>query len=177
MPTNLVLKMDVLFSIWTTSCTIIQRATGYRHHFFSTRVVKMWNSLSDDTVQASTVNKLKSRLWRDWRGHPDLYNNKLFQINQSWLCKPDKNILKKYINRETTTSENKSWDGLNAQFWASIDRSWGKITNVANPHPFVTPGEPFTQEEMEEMLSAAKDPDKDAVLYRDYVSVMALEET
>ena len=51
-----------------------QRATGYRHHFFSTRVVKMWNSLSDDTVQARTVNELKSRLRRDWRGHPDLYN-------------------------------------------------------------------------------------------------------
>ena len=51
-----------------------QRATGYRHHFFATRVVKMWNSLSDNTVQATTVNELKSRLRRDWRGHPDLYN-------------------------------------------------------------------------------------------------------
>ena len=51
-----------------------QRATGYRHHFFATRVAKMWNSLSDDTVQARTVNKLKSRLRRDWRGHPHLYN-------------------------------------------------------------------------------------------------------
>ena len=51
-----------------------QRATGYRHHFFSTRMVKMWNSLSEDTVQARTVNELKSRLRRDWRGHPDLYN-------------------------------------------------------------------------------------------------------
>ena len=51
-----------------------QRATGYRHHFFSTRVVKMWNSLSEDTVQARTINELKSRLRRDWRGHPDLYN-------------------------------------------------------------------------------------------------------
>ena len=39
-----------------------QRATGYRHHFFSTRVVKMWNSLLEDTVQARTVNELKSRL-------------------------------------------------------------------------------------------------------------------
>ncbi|KAK2176437.1 hypothetical protein NP493_661g01036 [Ridgeia piscesae] len=36
-----------------------QRATGYRHHFFSTKVVKMWNSLSDDTVQARRVNELK----------------------------------------------------------------------------------------------------------------------
>ena len=31
-----------------------QRATGDRHHF-STRVVTMLNSLSDDTVQARTV--------------------------------------------------------------------------------------------------------------------------
>ena len=51
-----------------------QRAIGYRHHFFSTRVVNMWNSLSDDTVQARTVNELKSHLRRDWRGHPVLYN-------------------------------------------------------------------------------------------------------
>ena len=51
-----------------------QRATGYRHHFFSTRVVKMWNSFSEDTVQARTITELKSRLRRDWRGHPDLYN-------------------------------------------------------------------------------------------------------
>ena len=51
-----------------------QRATGYRHHFFSTRVVNMWNCLSENTVQARTVNELKSRLRRDWRGHPDLYN-------------------------------------------------------------------------------------------------------
>ena len=55
-----------------------QRATGHRHHFFSTRVVKMWNSLSEDTVQARTVNELKSRLRRDWRGHPDLYHYTFF---------------------------------------------------------------------------------------------------
>ena len=49
-------------------------AADYRHHFFSNRMVKMWNSLSEDTVQARTVNELKSHLRRDWRGHPDLYN-------------------------------------------------------------------------------------------------------
>ena len=43
---------------------------NYRHHFFSTRVVKMWNSLSEVTVQARTINELKSRLRRDWTGHP-----------------------------------------------------------------------------------------------------------
>ncbi|CAL1539722.1 unnamed protein product [Lymnaea stagnalis] len=38
-------------------------------------------------------------------------------------------------------------------------------------------GEPFTQEELEEMLSAAVDPDKKTILYKDYASVMAVEET
>ncbi|BFZ12097.1 hypothetical protein BsWGS_15136 [Bradybaena similaris] len=37
-------------------------------------------------------------------------------------------------------------------------------------------GEPFTQEELEEMLSAAVDPDKKTILYKDYSSVMSVEE-
>ena len=39
------------------------------------------------------------------------------------------------------------------------------------------PAEPFTQEELEEMLSAAVDPDKGVVLYKDYASLMAVDET
>lgn len=37
-------------------------------------------------------------------------------------------------------------------------------------------GEPFTQEEMEEMLSAAVDPDKGCVSYKDYVSLMVVDD-
>ncbi|VDI39631.1 Hypothetical predicted protein [Mytilus galloprovincialis] len=37
-------------------------------------------------------------------------------------------------------------------------------------------GEPFTQEEMDEMLSAAVDPDKGTVLYKDYASQMTIDE-
>ncbi|XP_030055383.1 dynein regulatory complex protein 8 [Microcaecilia unicolor] len=37
-------------------------------------------------------------------------------------------------------------------------------------------GEPFTQEEMEEMISAAVDPDKQVLHYRDYISTMVVEE-
>ena len=36
-----------------------QSAADYRHHFFSNRMVKMWNPLSEDTVQARTVTLLK----------------------------------------------------------------------------------------------------------------------
>ncbi|XP_038671466.1 dynein regulatory complex protein 8 [Scyliorhinus canicula] len=38
-------------------------------------------------------------------------------------------------------------------------------------------GEPFTQEEMEEMLSAAVDPDKNVILYKDFAAMMTLEDT
>ncbi|XP_048830511.1 dynein regulatory complex protein 8 isoform X1 [Brienomyrus brachyistius] len=38
-------------------------------------------------------------------------------------------------------------------------------------------GEPFTQEEMEEMFSAALDPDKNVIFYKDFVSMMTIEET
>uniref|UniRef100_A0A8C0J366 EF-hand calcium binding domain 2 n=1 Tax=Chelonoidis abingdonii TaxID=106734 RepID=A0A8C0J366_CHEAB len=37
-------------------------------------------------------------------------------------------------------------------------------------------GEPFTQEEMEEMLSAAVDPETNTVRYRDYISMMVVDE-
>ncbi|XP_072545022.1 dynein regulatory complex protein 8 [Salminus brasiliensis] len=37
-------------------------------------------------------------------------------------------------------------------------------------------GEPFTQEEVEEMLSAAVDPDKNVIFYRDFVSLMTVDE-
>lgn len=42
---------------------------------------------------------------------------------------------------------------------------------------FLFSGEPFTTEEMEEMLSAAVDPDKGTILYKEYVSRMTVEET
>lgn len=37
-------------------------------------------------------------------------------------------------------------------------------------------GEPFTQEEMDEFLSAAVDPDRGVVLYKDYVSLLTIED-
>ncbi|XP_078504928.1 dynein regulatory complex protein 8 [Lissotriton helveticus] len=37
-------------------------------------------------------------------------------------------------------------------------------------------GEPFTQEEMEEMISAAVDPEKSVVLYKEYVSTLVVEQ-
>ena len=38
-------------------------------------------------------------------------------------------------------------------------------------------GEPFDQEEMVEMMSAAMDPEKRVVVYKDYASMMVVEET
>lgn len=36
---------------------------------------------------------------------------------------------------------------------------------------------PFTQEEMEEMLSTAIDPEKKGVVYRDFVNLLLVEES
>lgn len=38
-------------------------------------------------------------------------------------------------------------------------------------------GEPFTQEEMEEMMSASVDPDQGVILYKDYIPMMVVEES
>ncbi|XP_069879234.1 dynein regulatory complex protein 8 isoform X1 [Dipodomys merriami] len=37
-------------------------------------------------------------------------------------------------------------------------------------------GEPFSQEEMEEMLSAAIDPDSNSMNYKDYITMMVIDE-
>ncbi|KAK7815305.1 hypothetical protein U0070_019149 [Myodes glareolus] len=37
-------------------------------------------------------------------------------------------------------------------------------------------GEPFSQEEMEEMISAAIDPESNSINYRDYITMMVIDE-
>ncbi|KAM4812649.1 dynein regulatory complex protein 8 isoform 6-T6 [Urocitellus parryii] len=37
-------------------------------------------------------------------------------------------------------------------------------------------GEPFSQEEMEEMLSAAIDPDSNSINYKEYITMMVIDE-
>lgn len=49
------------------------------------------------------------------------------------------------------------------------------IVNDECPFLFL-PGEPFSQEEMEEMLSAAIDPESNSVLYKDYITMMVIDE-
>lgn len=39
------------------------------------------------------------------------------------------------------------------------------------------PGEPFSQEEMEEMLSAAVDPESNSIHYKDYIAMMVVDES
>lgn len=48
--------------------------------------------------------------------------------------------------------------------------------SVNKMNSFCFEGEPFTQEEMDEMLSAAVDPDKNVILYKDFVSMMTFDD-
>ena len=43
----------------------VQTATGKRHHFFSTRVTTLWNTLSEATVNAENINQFKNLLKKD----------------------------------------------------------------------------------------------------------------
>jgi hypothetical protein len=43
-----------------------------RKHFFSSRIVKQWNSLPDDVISAGSTNSFKNRLDRHWE-RSDLY--------------------------------------------------------------------------------------------------------
>lgn len=50
-----------------------------------------------------------------------------------------------------------------------------KIVNDESPL-LSLPGEPFSQEEMEEMLSAAIDPESNSVHYKDYITMMVIDD-
>uniref|UniRef100_A0A8D1E9Z5 EF-hand domain-containing protein n=1 Tax=Sus scrofa TaxID=9823 RepID=A0A8D1E9Z5_PIG len=47
---------------------------------------------------------------------------------------------------------------------------------TSNVSFFSLPGEPFSQEEMEEMLSAAIDPESNAIHYKDYITMMVIDD-
>lgn len=46
-----------------------------RLNSFSHRIVNDWNALSDNTVNAITINSFKTHLSKDWENHPDRYWN------------------------------------------------------------------------------------------------------
>jgi hypothetical protein len=46
----------------------------HRKHFFTNRVVSLWNSLPDGVVESNTINCFKSRLDKYWTKPAVLYN-------------------------------------------------------------------------------------------------------
>lgn len=55
------------------------------------------------------------------------------------------------------------------------ERKAQRVVNDEFPFLFL-PGEPFSQEEMEEMLSAAIGPESNFIHYRDYITMMVVDE-
>jgi len=47
-----------------------------RRHYFTHRIVSVWNSLSDSVVSAESVNSFKSRLDKCWSIHDFVYDLK-----------------------------------------------------------------------------------------------------
>ena len=52
----------------------IQHQPGVRKYFFTARVSLDWNRLSQDTVDAPSVDSFKYRLSREWENHPERFN-------------------------------------------------------------------------------------------------------
>ena len=70
-----------------------QRASkDIRKHFFTNRVVKVWNSLPEDVVNAPSVNSFKNRLDKFWNNQPFKYN-----YEEPYLIGTD---LKVYLSEE-----------------------------------------------------------------------------
>ncbi|KAM9273075.1 dynein regulatory complex protein 8 [Cariama cristata] len=68
-------------------------------------------------------------------------------------------------------------DVLLRAFEALDENKRGYITKEELVKYLTEEGEPFTQEEMEDMLSTALDPETNTVRYRDYISMMLVDET
>ena len=65
--------------------------TKKRQHFFSNRVVNMWNSLPAEVVSAATVNCFKARLDRHWGSScymmdPDIFARKRMISQEATLA-------------------------------------------------------------------------------------------
>uniref|UniRef100_A0A8C8A6B9 EF-hand calcium binding domain 2 n=1 Tax=Otus sunia TaxID=257818 RepID=A0A8C8A6B9_9STRI len=68
-------------------------------------------------------------------------------------------------------------DVLLHAFEALDENKCGYITKEELVKYLTEEGEPFTQEEMEDMLSTALDPETNTVHYRDYISMLVVDET
>ncbi|XP_009891964.1 PREDICTED: EF-hand calcium-binding domain-containing protein 2 [Charadrius vociferus] len=68
-------------------------------------------------------------------------------------------------------------DVLLHAFEALDENKCGYITKEELVKYLTEEGEPFTQEEMEDMLSTALDPETNTVCYRDYISMMIVDES
>ena len=47
-----------------------------RRHYFSHRIVSVWNSLPDSVVSAESINSFKSRLDKFWSMHDFVYDHR-----------------------------------------------------------------------------------------------------
>ena len=53
---------DTIKKIYKPRC-----AKGFRQHSFCIRSIDLWNSLSQNVIDSSTVNEFKNKLDKEWR--------------------------------------------------------------------------------------------------------------
>ncbi|KAB5562675.1 hypothetical protein PHYPO_G00020610 [Pangasianodon hypophthalmus] len=115
-------------------------------------------------------------------------NNEDETLNGNFKCKDGDSSYTVYATHQCFPAHTEvcSWGQLLQQ--QQQQRGDSQRENSGEPEPGVndsrssdTPepeveGEPFSQEEMDEMLSAALDPDKQLVFYREFVGTMTLDD-
>ena len=69
-----------------------QEAKCVRSNFLSSRVIRDWNNLANDTVPAKSIKVCKAKLRHEWMNHTELYNNTFHtdhpssrEINTLWV--------------------------------------------------------------------------------------------
>nr|XP_013799262.1 PREDICTED: EF-hand calcium-binding domain-containing protein 2 [Apteryx mantelli mantelli] len=67
-------------------------------------------------------------------------------------------------------------DVLLHAFEALDENKCGYLTKEELVKYMTEEGEPFTQEEMEDMLSAALEPETNTVCYKDYITLMIVDD-
>jgi len=77
--TNCSVELEIYQSLHATRTSALKVAHmrchyDLRKYFFSCRIVKIWNSLLSEVVNAASLNSFKNRLDRFWMNQDILYN-------------------------------------------------------------------------------------------------------
>ena len=112
-------------------------STDLRQHFFTERVVNIWNSLADSVVQSQSLNSFKSSLQREYNKDKSSFGRLLFDWLQRlilnwWGLNPVSYTVSYrtcwYFQAAVTVSSDYSWEAQINTICAKVAQVNGSIT-------------------------------------------------